>query len=72
MRVTMCSHLLAVNHIEKKFKCACAQLVTIGKSNGRTTGGKQNAPALMRLAQREPDSSDEEEQHLLELGMAGK
>ena len=50
----------------------CCKSFSGGKSKGRTTGGKQNAPALMRLAQREPDSSDEEEQHLLELGMAGK
>ena len=67
----ICSHLLAVNHLEKQFNVR-AQLLSIGKSTGRTTGGKQKAPALMRLPQREPDSSDEEEERMLQLGMAGK
>ena len=67
----ICSHLLTVNHIEKQFNVR-AQLVTIGKSTGKTTGGKAKAPALMRLPQRAADSSDEEDERQLQLGMAGQ
>jgi hypothetical protein len=67
----ICSHLLAVNHMEKAFNVR-AQLLQIGKSKGKTTGGQQKAPALVRLPEREADSSDEEEERQLQLGMAGQ
>ena len=71
----ICSHLLAVNHLEKQFNVR-AQLLSIGKGiKSKALGGDTRAhktPALMRLPQRQPDSSDEEEERMLQLGMAGK
>ena len=70
----ICSHILAVNHIQKQFNVR-AQLVSIGKGKSKGRGGDtrpHSVPALMRVPQREPDSSDEEDERLLQLGMAGK
>jgi hypothetical protein len=46
--------------------------LTYGSPKGKTTGGQQKAPALVRLPEREQDSSDEEEERQLQLGMAGQ
>ena len=70
----ICSHILAVNHIQKQFNVR-AQLVSIGKGKSKGRGGDtrpHSVPALMRVPQREPDSSDEEDERLLQLGMEGK
>ena len=49
------------------------QLATMGKKTDKTLykGGKKT-PALERIPQREPDSSDEEEEQALLLGAQGK
>jgi hypothetical protein len=57
--------------MEKAFNVR-GQLLQIGKSRKKTTGGQQKAPALVRLPEREPDSSDEEEERQLQLGLAGQ
>ena len=70
--VGICSHVLAINHILKQFNVRY-QLATIGKKTEKThyLGGKKT-PALERVPQREPDSSDEEEERALRLGSKGK
>ena len=69
----ICSHVLAINHKLKLFNVR-HQLVSIGKRAVKTTGGNKlhPEPALQRAPTREPDSSDEEEERLLELGRQGK
>ena len=69
----ICSHVLAVNHILKYVNLR-RELMEIGKSAAGRKGGdfKSVAPALERQKQREPDSSDEEEDRLLLLGEEGK
>ena len=72
----ICSHVLAINHILQFFNVRY-QLVTIGKSNRATAGPGMGRlpnpePALVRANEREPDSSDEEMERLLELGRQGK
>ena len=70
--VGICSHVLTINHILKQFNVRY-QLATIGKKTEKHnyTGGKKT-PALTRVPQREPDSSDEEEEQALLLGGQGK
>lgn len=70
--VGICSHVLAINHILKRFNVRY-QLATMGKKTDKTLykGGKKT-PALERIPQREPDSSDEEEEQALLLGAQGK
>ena len=70
----ICSHVLTINHILGKFNVRY-QLLTIGKRAAKQTNiGRPSkpAPALTREKAREPDSSDEEEERLLELGRQGK
>ena len=73
----ICSHVLAINHILRHFNVR-HQLVAMGKSNRSKSGPGQGRlpnpePALQRARiTREPDSSDEEEERLLELGRQGK
>ena len=71
--VGICSHVLAINHILKRFNVRY-QLATIGKKTDKLKKGpsKKNTPALERIPQREPDSSDEEEEQALLLGAQGK
>ena len=68
----ICSHVLAINHILTKYNVRY-QLVSIGKRAAKTAGGAYKPPpALTRARPREPDSSDEEEERILELGRQGK
>ena len=68
----ICSHVLAINHIHKHFNVRY-QLHAIGKRAAKGPGRLPNPePALTRAPTREPDSSDEEEERLLELGRQGK
>ena len=69
----ICSHILAISHILKIYNVR-HQLVSIGKRAAKTAGGNtlKPPPALTRARPREPDSSDEEEERLLELGRQGK
>ena len=69
----ICSHVLAINHILKQFNVRY-QLATIGKKTDKLKKGpsKKITPALERIPQREPDSSDEEEERALLLGGQGK
>ena len=68
----ICSHVLCVNHMLKLFNVRY-QLATIGKRSRYHTGGQYRPPpALQRDVQREPDSSDDEEERLLALGADGK
>jgi hypothetical protein len=71
--VGICSHVLAINHILKQFNVRY-QLATIGKRTDKSKKGpsKKITPALERIPQREPDSSDEEEERALLLGGQGK
>ena len=54
--VGICSHVLAINHILKRFNVRY-QLATIGKKTDKKNKGpsKKNTPALERIPQREPD-----------------
>ena len=69
----ICSHVVAVNHILMKYN-VCRQLKTIGKSAARM-GAHGNfmrpAPALQHAPEREPTSSDEEDERLEALGAQG-
>ena len=70
----ICSHILAVNHILREYNVRY-ELHQIGKSAAKHKGsGNQMRPppALTRAPQREPDSSDEEDQRLLEMGQRGE
>ena len=69
----ICSHVLAINHILLKYNVRY-QLLEIGKSNRRTTGGNQlrPLPAWQRDGDGDGDSSDEEVQQALTLGAQGK
>ena len=70
--VGICSHVLACNHILKKFNVRY-QLMQLSKKKKKGVSGgywKGVRPALTR---EEPeDSSDEEQQELLRLGEEGK
>jgi hypothetical protein len=70
----ICSHLLAINHVLKKFNVR-STLLSIGKKSSKHAKGgnvKRLEPALTRAPTREPDSSDEEEERLQRLGEQGK
>ena len=70
----ICSHVLALNHVLQKINLR-RELMEIGKSAaGRKGGGNHQKPlpALQRQKQREPDSSDEEEDRLLLQGEQGQ
>ena len=68
----ICSHVLAINHILQGFNVRY-QLARMGQSKALKATGRPRlpAPALTREQQCD-DSSDEEEQRLLELGAQGK
>ena len=70
----ICSHVLAINHITKRVNLR-REMMEIGKSNRKHTGGggnqKKALPALTRAPTCEPDSSDEEQERLLEQGDNG-
>ena len=59
----ICSHVLALNHILKKFNVR-HQVRSIGKRTTKTAGGNtvRPLPALVRAPTRVLDSSDEEEE----------
>ena len=69
----ICSHVLAVNHILKRFNVRY-HLLPLGKRTDKKKKGPEKAPpkALKRVQQREPDSSDEEEERALTLGQEGR
>ena len=72
----ICSHVLATNHILKGFNIRY-ELAEIGKSKIGTKkgpGGNHQSvePALKRMKARPADSSDEEEERILEQGRQGK
>ena len=69
----ICSHVFAINHILKQFNVRHC-IMEIGKRTSKNTGGNftRQEKAYERLPTREPDSSDEEEERLLELGKEGK
>ena len=73
--VGICSHVLAITTSSSSSTCATSyQLATIGKRTDKLKKGapKRITPALERIPQREPDSSDEEEERALLLGGQGK
>ena len=66
-----CSHVLAVNHILKKFNVRY-QLKKLKDTKEKKGGNvKQVEPALQQLKERQPDSSDEEDEEMLRLGAQG-
>ena len=68
----ICSHVLGLNHVLKGFNLR-RELATMGKSKALKAGRPAKpAPALTREPQAAPDSSDEEEERLLQLGAEGK
>ena len=72
----ICSHVLAINHILKEYNVR-HQIREMGKSTigGKKSGGgsrKVVEPALTKAPTREPDSSDEEEERIRQLGEQGK
>ena len=80
--VGICSHVLAINHILKEINLR-REVMEIGASssrkdsshNGKRIGGgnrKAPIPALTRAPTRDADSSDEEQERLLELGDNGR
>ena len=71
--VGICSHVLAINHMLKKINLR-RLVIAIGQSKRKhNNGGRRRVePALQRMAQREPDSSDEEIERALLLGEQGK
>ena len=71
--VGICSHVLAINHMLKKINLR-RLVIAIGQSKQKNkTGRRRNPePALQRMAQHEPDSSDEEIERALLLGGQGK
>ena len=80
--VGICSHVLAINHMLQAINLR-REVMEIGQSTyrkhkggkgGVQTGGnrKKAVPALQRAPAREADSSDEEQERLLELGAKGQ
>ena len=61
--VGICSHVIAINHVTKKYN-ARQQLLRFGKRKAKDRGGNQlrTVPALLRAPQRQADSSTEEEE----------
>ena len=70
--VGICSHVIAINHVTKKYN-ARQQLLRFGKRKQKDTHGntKRPIPALLRAPQREADSSTEEEEEAARLGEEG-
>ena len=67
----ICSHVLAVNHILKKFNVRY-QLKHLKDTKEKKGGNvKKVEPALQKLKERQPDSSDEEDEEMLRLGAQG-
>ena len=69
----ICCHVLAINHILQQFNLRY-QTAPIGQRTDKKKKGapKKNTPALTRIPQREPDSSDEEAERLLAQGAQGE
>jgi len=70
----ICCHVLAINHILQQFNLRY-QTAPIGqRTDKKKKAGpsKKNTPALTRIPQREPDSSDEEAERLLAQGAQGE
>ena len=74
--VGICSHVLAVNHVSKKYnvRYVLGRLQTGASKTAAVKAGKVTAPppALQRAPVADPDSSDEEEARLLQLGEQGR
>ena len=74
--VGICSHVLAVNHVSKKYnvRYVLGRLQTGASKTAAMKGGNtlRPPPALQRAPVADPDSSDEEEARLIELGEQGK
>jgi hypothetical protein len=70
--VGICSHVIAINHVTKKYN-ARQQLLRFGKRKAKDRGGNQlrTVPALLRAPQRQADSSTEEEEEAARLGEEG-
>ena len=68
----LCSHVIAINHVTKKYN-ARQQLLRFGKRKQKDTHGntKRPIPALLRAPQREADSSTEEEEEAARRGEEG-
>ena len=72
----ICSHVLAINHILMATNLR-RELMEIGKATMKKKdkggGNRQSVePALTKVPEREPDSSDDELMELLEQGAQGK
>jgi hypothetical protein len=72
----ICSHVLAINHILMEINLR-RELMEIGKSTlkkkDKGGGNRQSVePALTKVPEREPDSSDDELRELMEQGAQGK
>ena len=72
----ICSHVLAINHILMAINLR-RELMEIGKSTMKKKdkggGNRQSVePALTKVPEREPDSSDDELRELMEQGAQGK
>ena len=74
--VGICSHVLAINHILKRFnlRYELKQLQTSGSKKQAAKAGKvlRPLPALQRAPVAQPDSIDEEDAALLALGEQGR
>ena len=71
--VGICSHVIAINHVTKKYN-ARQQLLRFGKRKQKETqSGNQirQIPALLRAPRPEADSSTEEEEEAARLGEEG-
>ena len=73
----ICSHVLAINHMVKKFnvRYELQSIQTAASKKAGAKSGKYNhrpLPALKCAHVPEPDSSDEEAERLLALGREGK
>jgi len=74
--IGICSHVVAVNHILKKFnvRAQLRQLTTSSSRSKSANAGnrKKPVPALTRLPVPDMDSSDEEAERLQALGELGR
>ena len=72
--VGICSHVLAINHIMKKFNLRY-ELKQVQTEASKKAGGRaqlKKYPALVRVPVAPPTAADEEEEHLQALGMEGQ
>ena len=70
----ICSHVLATGHINQVINLR-RELLEIGQNKMKKKGGRARAnppPALTRVEQEDPDSSDEELYRLMEQGSRGQ